>query len=128
MFGPQTFELDDCTLEISRLSFSAASTTMEMKVYPKTAAEPAEFFTKYRFTLGSDANPWLMNQAGSLETGEDGRQVYIASLDGQPVAEIPSEIILVLMDEAREGEAPSAHYKRLLTEMPEGSTAVMNLN
>ena len=128
VFGPDTFELDDCTLEISSLSFSAASTTMEMKVYPKAVSESGDFLSKYRFAIGAQGNPWLMNLSGSLETAEDGRQVYSVSLSGQPVAEIPSEITFVLMDEAREGEAPSAQYRRLLTEMPEGRTAVMSLN
>lgn len=128
VFGPETFELNNCTLEIDQVSFSAAATSMEMRIYPKTRAEESEFFTTYRFVIGANGQPWLMNQAGSLETDAEGRQVYNVSLSGAPVTEIPAEIVFVRVDERIADEAPMAQYTRLLADMPEGETAVMKLN
>lgn len=126
VFGPQSFELDDCTLEIAEVAFSPVSVTMDMRIYPKELKEGDSFFA-YRVFVSADGEAWYLNLSGDEKTDENGRLYYDVDLSGPPVIEIPEEITFIRADERREGETSEAHYQRLIDEAPEGLRAVMTL-
>ncbi len=127
-FGPETFEMDNCRVEVHSLSFSPALTCASISVYPKEAVSMEELFTNYRFFLADDqGNPLLMNVDGNLVDGEAGVACYEMELSGAPLAEIPESIHLIRVSGRKEGEGVVSHYKRLFAEAPEGERAVMQL-
>lgn len=126
VFGPQTFDMDDCTLVIEEIAFSPVSVTADMRIYPKAAKEGDSFFTD-RVFASANGEPWYLNLEGNEMTDENGNLYYDVNLDGPPVTEIPDEIEFIRVDERREGEDHTAHYQRLIKEAPEGMRAVMKL-
>lgn len=126
VFGPQTFEMDDCTLFIEEVAFSPVSVTADMRIYPKEVKEGDSFFT-YRVFACANGEAWYLNLDGENKIDENGGIYYDVSLDGPPVTEIPDEIEFIRADERREGEDHTAHYQRLIEEAPEGMRAVMKL-
>ncbi len=124
--GPQTFELDDCTLVIEEVAFSPVSVTADMRIYPKEVKEGDSFFT-YRVFASANGEAWYLNLDGEAMTDENGNLCYDVNLDGPPVTAIPDEIEFIRVDERREGEDYTAHYQRLIQEAPEGMRAVMKL-
>ena len=126
VFGPQTFDMDDCTLVIEEIAFSPVSVTADMRIYPKAVKEGDSFFTD-RVIASANGEPWYLNLEGNEMTDENGNLYYALTLDGPPVTEIPDEIEFIRVDERREGEDHTAHYQRLIKEAPEGMRAVMKL-
>ena len=126
VFGPQTFEMDDCMLEIKEVAFSPVSVTIDMRIYPKEIKEGDSFFT-HRIFASADGDVWYLNLSGEEKTDENGRFYYDVDLSGPPVTEIPEEIIFIRADECQEGETPETHYQRLIKEAPAGRRAVMKL-
>ena len=126
VFGPEVFEMDDCTLEIEEVAFSPVSVTMDMRIYPKEVKVGDSFFT-YRVFASANGEAWSLNLDGEEKTDENGRFYYDVNLSGPPVTEIPDEIVFIRVDERREGETPEAHYQRLIDEAPDGMRAVMKL-
>ena len=126
VFGPEVFELADCTLEIVEAAFSPVSVTMDMRIYPKSYQEGESFFD-YRVFAAADGKPWYLNLEGEALIDENGAVYFDVALDGPPVTEIPDEIVFIRVGERLEGESPSAHYERLLAEAGEGGRAVLKL-
>lgn len=126
VFGPETFEMNDCTLVIEEVAFSPVSVTADMRIYPKNLKEGENFFT-YRVIASADGEAWNLGAEGQQLTDENGRIYYDVVLDGPPVIEIPDEITFIRVDERWEGGSLAAHYQRLIKEAPEGMRAVMKL-
>ena len=126
VFGPQTFEMDDCTLKIEEIAFSPVSVTMDMRIYPKEIKEGDTFFT-YRVFASADGEAWYLDLSGEEKTDKNGRFYYDVNLSGPPVTEIPKEITFIRADEPLEAETPEAHYQRLIEEAPAGMYATMKL-
>lgn len=126
VFGPETFEMDDCTLVIEEVAFSPVSVTADMRIYPKNPKEGDNFFT-YRVFAAANGEAWYLNLGGDEKTDENGNLYYDVNLDGPPVTEIPEEITFIRVDERREGEEYQDHYRRLIEEASEGQRAVMKL-
>ena len=127
VFGPETFEMDDCTLIVEEAAFSPVSVTMDMRIYPKEAKEGDSFFT-YRVFASANGEAWYLNLSGEEKTDENGNLYYDVNLDGPPVTEIPGEITFIRVDERCEGEMYMDQYQRLIREAPEGLRAVMKLD
>lgn len=126
VFGPETFELDGCTLMIEEVAFSPVSVTMDMRIYPKEVRDGETFFS-YRVIATAGGEYWYLNLGGDEYTDESGNFYYDINLDGPPVDEIPEEITFIRVDQRREGEAPADQYARLIREAPEGMRATMKL-
>jgi len=126
VFGPETFEMDDCTLIVDEIAFSPVSVTADMRIYPKEFKDGENFFT-YSVFASANGEAWYLNAEATQMTDENGRICYDVILDGPPVTEIPGSIEFIRTGKTSETETRDQQYQRLIKEAPEGLRAVMNL-
>ena len=125
-FGPESFELDGCRLEVNRLSFSPASMNMELKL---TGMAKAMGNATQKLIVAVNGEPLKhLSIEGYGEVDANGNAYEEMIVTGPPLAEVPKEITFILSNsKMAEDELIDEYYVRLVREAHAGNSAVMKL-